>query len=301
MTKTGYVTIIGLPNAGKSTLMNALLGERLSIITNKPQTTRKRILGILSDENHQIIFLDTPGILDPSYLLQEKMMKEVERSIDDADLLVAMIDLKTDPKGELFFQNDKIISKLNKLSSKKILLLNKIDLSDSKSIEQTALLIKEKKIFDRILGISALAKFNIDILLETIKEYLPEHPKYYPDDRLTDETERFFVSEIIREKILLLYKEEIPYSVEVIIEEFKERAKGKDFVQASIIVERNTQKRIIIGKNGEAIKKLGEVSRGAIDDFLQRSVYLDLRVKVKSGWRNDNRQLKKFGYQVGDE
>ncbi|MBI9070641.1 MAG: GTPase Era [Melioribacteraceae bacterium] len=300
-TKTGYVTIIGKPNVGKSTLMNALLGEKISIATSKPQTTRKRVLGILSDENHQIIFLDTPGILSPKYLLQEKMMDHVTKSVHDADVLVCMIDIKDDPHGVKTLEDETVAKLLEKSSAKKILIINKIDKVKPDEVKELALAIKEKQIFADILGVSAITHFNVDLVKDIIQSHLPEHPKYYPDDQITDETERFFVSEIVREKILEQYRDEVPYSTEVVIEEFKERKKGKDYILVSIIIEKESQKPILIGKKGEAIKNLGELARNAIDRFLGRPVYLELRVKVKGQWRSDKHMLRQFGYDIENE
>jgi GTPase len=295
-TKAGYVTIIGKPNAGKSTLMNQLLGEKLSIITNKPQTTRKRVLGILTKEDCQIIFLDTPGILNPNYLLQEKMMEFVFRSIQDADIILMIIDITDDPDGNKTFKDEKISEILEKKNKKIILLLNKVDLSEEKDLNKLENMFREKSGIEDVIPVSALRGFNVDLLLNMLANKLPDHPKYYPDDQLTDEPERFFVSEIIREKILDIYKDEVPYSVEVGIEEFKERERGKDYISALIYVERESQKPIIIGKQGTTIKKLGEVARDAIEEFLQRQVYLELRVKVRSKWRSEEKYLKNFGY-----
>jgi len=295
-TKSGYVAIIGKPNVGKSTLMNALLGERLSIVTNKPQTTRKRVLGILSDENYQIIFLDTPGILDPNYLLQRKFLDYINNSVKDADVIIVMIDIVKDPEGVKTLNDKRMKQILDKNKKPKILLINKIDKSDEASINILTKKLEATNYFEKIIPISAIQLFNIDSVLNTIIEYLPEGPKYFPDDQITDEPERFFVSEIIREKIFENYKEEIPFSTEVLIEEFKERERGKDYISASIVVERETQKPIIIGKHGEAIKKVGRIAREAIENFLQREVFLELRVKVRPKWRNDNRMLKSFGY-----
>ncbi len=295
-TKSGYVAIIGKPNVGKSTLMNALLGERLSIVTNKPQTTRKRVLGILSDESYQIIFLDTPGILDPNYLLQKKFLDYINNSVKDADIIIVMIDIIKDPEGTKTLNDKRMKQILEKNKKPKILLINKIDKSDEASINILTKKLEATNYFEKIIPISAIKFFNIDSVLNSIIEYLPEGPKYFPDDQITDEPERFFVSEIIREKIFENYKEEIPFSTEVLIEEFIEREKGKDYISASIIVERETQKPIIIGKRGEAIKKVGRIAREAIENFLQREVFLELRVKVRPKWRNDNRMLKSFGY-----
>lgn len=275
--------------------MNALLGERLSIITNKPQTTRKRILGITSGENYQVIFLDTPGILNPSYTLQEKFIDHVNYAVSDADLLLVMIDMENDSNGKKTF-NDELVSKiLREHPVPKICLLNKIDLSSEKIVND---LMEKAAGFDEVIPLSAKEGYNIDKVFHTVLDLLPEGPKFYPDDQLTDENERFFVAEIIREKIFELYKDEVPYSVEVLIDEFKEREKGKDYISASIVVERDSQKPIIIGKRGEYIKKLGKVAREAIDDFLQRPVYLELFVKVRKKWRNNPGMLKSFGYDI---
>ncbi len=295
-TKAGYVTIIGRPNVGKSTLMNSILGEKLSIITPKPQTTRKRVLGIFNEENFQIIFLDTPGILNPAYLLQEKMLEFIYQSVNDADILLLLLDIHSDPLGELTFNDENALKLLNKFKGPKIAVINKIDLANEAQVKRLIEVLEEKKLFSEIIPISAIGAYNVDKLLELIKEHLPEHPKYYPDDQLSDEPERFFVSEIIREKIFEQFKDEVPYSVEVAIEDFKERSKGKDFISASIVVERDSQKPIIIGKNGDAIKKLGLKAREEIERFLQRPVYLELRVKVKKDWRSNPNLLKNFGY-----
>jgi GTP-binding protein Era len=300
-TKAGYVTILGLPNVGKSTLMNRLVGERLSIITNKPQTTRKRILGILSDEKHQIVFLDTPGILDPSYLLQEKMIDYVINSAREADIIVYIFDIKEKFGISEFLKNAKLFKVLSKKKLIKIAVVNKIDTSTEEEVNLSVKQIEDTNFFDQIIPISALHNFNIEFLLQIIKENLPANHKFYPDDQLTDAPERFFVSEIIREKIFEKYKDEIPYSTEVIIEEFNERENRKDFIRAAIIVERDSQKPILIGKQGESIKKIGKTARDAIETFLQRPVFLELVVKVKKKWRSNPNQLKNFGYITGDE
>ncbi len=294
--RAGYVTIIGRPNVGKSTLMNSILGEKLSIITSKPQTTRKRVLGIFNEKDLQIIFLDTPGILNPAYLLQEKMLEFVYQSVNDADILLLLLDIKADPLGELTFNDKNALKILQKFMGFKIAAINKIDLSNQAKVKQLVEILNAKELFDEIVPISAIGGYNVDKLLNVIKENLPEHPKYYPDDQLSDEPERFFVSEIVREKIFEQFKDEVPYSVEVVIEEFKERSKGKDFISAAIIVERDSQKPIIIGKNGEAIKKLGLRAREEIERFLQRPVFLELRVKVRKDWRSNPNFLKNFGY-----
>lgn len=295
-TKSGYVTIIGLPNVGKSTLMNALLGQKISIITAKPQTTRKRILGIMSEENYQIIFLDTPGILNPVYLLQEKMMEDVELSIKDADVFVIIYDVSSIPSLKESEENEIIKKIIDDESKNKILVLNKID---TLAQEKTTALIERYeglKKFRSVIPISANQNFNLERLKNEIVDCLPEGSKFYDDEIVSDETERFFVSEIIREKIFELYEDEVPYSCEVLIAEFKERQNAKDFISAEIVVERESQKPIIIGKAGRAIKELGEKSRKGIEDFLDREVFLELRVKVRDKWRSNPVMLKSFGY-----
>jgi len=299
--RSGFVSIIGKPNVGKSTLMNALIGEKLSITTNKPQTTRKRILGILSAENYQVIFLDTPGILEPEYLLQEKMLNFVFSSVRDSDVVLFMIDVKADPTGEHTLLDKTVTEILGDKTAKKVLLLNKIDLSSQTAIEKLMSDLSAKNIFEKIIPISAEKQFNLASVIDAIVEYLPEHPKYYPDDQLSDENERFFVSEIIREKIFEYYREEIPYSTEVLIEEFKERENVKDFISAAIVVEKESQKPIILGAKGESVKKIGQISREAIEKFLQHEVYLELRVKVRDKWRSNPNMLKSFGYTPPDE
>ena len=294
MTKSGYVAILGLPNAGKSTLMNTLLGQKLSIVTPKPQTTRKRILGILSSENYQVIFLDTPGIIKPEYLLQKKMMEAVNDSLKDADIVILIVDVSYDPGKQNIIKNEFINNNLLKITKPLLLVLNKVDLSEQEKVKSLIVKYESLKKFKKVIPISALLNFNIEDVLNTIIELLPEGPKYYPDDIVAEENERFFVSEIVREKIFELYKEEIPYSTEV--SDFKEREANKDYILAEIIVEKESQKGIIIGKQGAAIKNLGFEARKAIEDFLQKEVYLELRVKVKSKWRSDEKQLKSFGY-----
>lgn len=300
-TKSGYVAIIGKPNVGKSTLMNALLGERLSIVTSKPQTTRKRVLGILSDDNYQIIFLDTPGILDPNYLLQRKLLDYINNSVKDADVIIVIIDVIMDAGGDKTLTDERMQQILERNDKPKILLINKIDESDEKIVSALVSKLEATKYFNRIIPISAIKNFGTDAVLNSIIEYLPEGPKYFPDDQISNEPERFFVSEIIREKIFENYKEEIPFSTEVVIEEFIERDSSKDFISASIIVERESQKPIIIGKHGEAVKRIGKIAREAIETFLQREVFLELRVKVKPKWRNDKNMLRLFGYDKESE
>ena len=294
--KTGYVAILGLPNSGKSTLLNTLLGQKLSIINSKPQTTRKRILGILSEENHQIIFLDTPGILTPSYLLQEKMMADVKTSLDDADVIILIIDVKEDPSAENLFAQQFVKKFVLNSKKPKLLALNKIDLIVQDKVNELIKNFESQNIFEEVIPISATANFNIQRVKEGIIQFLPKGPKLFPDDQVTDENERFFVSEIIREKILELYRDEVPYSCEVLIADFKEREEGKNFIRAEIVVEKDSQKAIIIGKGGTAIKKLGQIARKSIEEFLQKEVFLELRVKVRKKWRSDENLLKSFGY-----
>lgn len=294
--KSGFVTIVGKPNVGKSTLTNRLIGENLSIVTNKPQTTRKRVLGILDNEEYQIVFLDTPGILEPKYLLQEKLIEYVENSVKDADILVFMIAAKDLSKETKIFDKANFKKLISNRQQKKILVINKVDLSDSLTVNNAITIFEQNELFKKIIPISALENFNINTLLNSLLEYLPYHPKYFPSDQLSDESEKFFVSEKIREKILEIFHEEIPYSVEVVIEDFKERDKGKDYILASIIVERASQKPIILGKKGSAINKLGKSARKNIEEFLMREIYLELRVKVKENWRKDANALKNFGY-----
>ena len=299
--KSGYVAILGLPNAGKSTLLNTLLGQKIAITNKKPQTTRKKIVGILSENDYQIIFLDTPGLLTPSYLLQEKMMQEITRSIIDADVVLLIIDVVKDPYGKSTFNQKYVKEYLENKKRAIILLLNKVDLIQQNETVQLIENFKSLNKFESVIPISASQKFNLISLVDTIVELLPEGPGFYPKDIVSDESERFFVSEIIREKILELYREEIPYSVEIVITDFKEREEGKYFISAEIAVERDSQKAIIIGKGGTAIKKLGKIAREAIEEFLQREVFLDLRVKVRKNWRSNENLLKQFGYKPDSE
>jgi GTP-binding protein Era len=293
--KAGYVAIIGLPNAGKSTLLNTILGQKLTITSPKPQTTRKKILGIFSEENYQIIFIDTPGILKPSYLLQEKMLKYIVKSLNDADVLYIVIDIVNDPFAKKFMETD-VFNKLEQIKCKKILILNKIDIYTQTNVNELYNYYKALKFFDHLIAVSAVTGYNINELKNLTLELLPEHPKYYPEEYVSDENERFFVAEIIREQIYNLFGEEIPFSCEVLINDFKERSSGKDFIDASIVVERDSQKPIIIGKQGKKIKQLGELARKEIENFLEREVFLQLNVIVKENWRQNPQLLNKFGY-----
>lgn len=287
----GFVNLIGNPNVGKSTLMNQLVGERLSIITAKAQTTRHRIRGIVDGDNFQIIYSDLPGILTPAYKMQEMMMRFVTESLQDADLILYLVEC-----GETKY-DEQIIEKLQKMETPIILVINKIDKSTPE--QAAASLVHWHALLPNAetVQISALQALNIDVLLQKIIEKLPICPPYFPKDQLTDRPTRFFISEIIREKILLNYKKEIPYSVEVVIDEYKE-IDGMVRIMATLYVERETQKSIIIGKGGQAIKQLGIESRAAIEEFIEQHVYLDLSVKVLKDWRNNDLIMKKFGYSL---
>ena len=293
--KSGFVNIIGYPNVGKSTLMNALLGDKLSITTSKPQTTRHRILGIYNDEDHQVVFSDTPGIIkDPSYEMQSAMNTAAISTLEDADLMI----LLTDPYDQ-YTGNEPIIASLKNRDFPLFLVINKVDLTTPEKINALIDHWKSLLHFEEILVVSAKEKIGLEKLMVLIKNILPEGPPYYPKDQLSDKNLRFFVSEIIREKILEQYKQEVPYSCEVVIDEFKERTDTGEItkIYASIYVSRKTQKSILIGKGGSAIKKLGTNARKSIESFLDEHIYLDLKVKVKDNWRDDERLLKHFGYR----
>jgi GTP-binding protein Era len=288
--RAGFVNIIGKPNVGKSTLMNELVGEKLSIITAKKQTTRHRILGIVNEEDYQIVFSDTPGYLKPNYKLQESMMKFVEAALLDADVFLFIT--AADEKEE---EEDDVVEKLKNTEVPVIVVINKIDLSDQKRIEKLYD-VWQKKIPDaKILPISALHKFNVDTLFKLILELIPESPPYYPKDELTDKTMRFFVSEIIREKIFLNYHQELPYSTEVIVDAYKEEKKIIN-IMAYLFVVRESQKAIILGHEGSAIKKAATAARLDIEEFVGKKVFLEIRVKVSKDWRNDPNKLKQMGY-----
>ncbi len=293
--RSGFINIIGKPNVGKSTLMNAFMGEKFSIITNKPQTTRHRIIGLWNDEDHQMVFSDTPGMIDePGYKMQKEMNKFAYSTFEDADLLLFVTE-----KNDLYDGDEKVFELLKQATIPKILVLNKIDQRQEDEIEEKKNFYSKLVEFDAVFLISALEKKGTEALFESIKSQLPEGPAYYPKDQLSDRPERFFISEIIRESILELYKEEVPYSCEVVVEEFKESTlKGKPFVRifASIYVARKTHKMIIIGKGGSAIKELGIRSRKGIEAFLEKRVHLELYVRIKEKWRDDDRLLKSFGY-----
>jgi GTP-binding protein Era len=288
--KSGFVNIIGCPNVGKSTLMNALVGERLSIITSKAQTTRHRIMGIVSGEDYQIVFSDTPGIIKPLYKLQEKMMHFVISAFTDADLFLLITDVFEDIQLE-----ESYLAKLQKTQTPILLLINKIDVASQQQLEEKLIKWKEKLPNAEIIAISALEKFNIDKIMSHIIEKLPVGNAYYSKEEFTDKSERFFVSEIIREKILLNYKKEIPYSVEVIVNSFKEDEKIIK-IQVDILVERDSQKGIIIGDKGSSLKRVGIQARKDMETFFKKQIFLELFVKVDKDWRNNDSKLKKFGY-----
>lgn len=290
MHKSGFVNIIGNPNVGKSTLMNALVGERLSIITSKAQTTRHRILGIVNDENHQIVFSDTPGVLEPAYKMHESMMTFVKSALSDADVILFMVEVK-----ENRFRDANILNSLKKTDTPILLLINKIDEVDQQFLEDKVAFWKKEIPKAEIYPLSALHNFNIENIFERIKELLPEGEPYYDKDALTDKPEKFFVSEIIREKILMNYQKEIPYSCEVEVEEYKEFPHIVK-IRAIIIVARDSQKGIIIGHQGKELKKIGTEARKDIETFVQNKVFLELYVKVSKDWRDNDNQLKRFGY-----
>lgn len=288
---SGFVPIIGAPNAGKSTLLNAILGQKISIVTAKPQTTRNRITGIYTNENVQIVFVDTPGVLDPKYKLQQFMSREIESSVIESDIIILVIDINKYDRESF----STLYNTYNRLygDHKIFCVINKIDLVRKELVLPVIKDISENFRIDEIIPVSAVKGFNIEELLKTIIKYLPEGDFYFESDVLTSQPEKFFVAEIIRQNILRQFKDEIPFSVHIDIEEFKERETGKDFIRASVIVERETQKAIIIGDSGNKIKKLGELSRKAIEEFLDRPVYLELFAKVRKDWKNDEDFLKK--------
>lgn len=289
--KAGFVNIIGNPNVGKSTLMNALVGEKLSIVTPKAQTTRHRILGIVNEEDYQIVFSDTPGILSPAYELQESMMDFVKSAFDDADVIIYMVEV-----GETQIKNEQFLKRIKHSKVPVILLLNKIDLSNPKEVEERIQFWRDLVPNSFVYVISALEKFNVESVFYKIIELLPESPPFYPKDQLTDKPERFFVNEKIREKILTHYKKEIPYSVEVETESFVEE-ENIVRIRSVIMVERDTQKGIIIGHKGKAIKRVGAEARKDLEIFFDKKVYLELFVKVNKNWRSNKNQLKRFGYK----
>lgn len=286
--KSGFVSIVGRPNVGKSTLMNKLVGENLSIITSKAQTTRHRIMGILSGDNFQIVYSDTPGLLEPKYELHKKMMSFVQVSLEDADLILLVVELEEKYDKALF-------DRLSRIQTPIYLVINKIDLAKGSQLEDKIAYWKEQLNVKEIIPVSAISGKNVDRLFKLILENIPQHPAYYPKDDVTDKNERFFASEIIREKIFLNYSQEIPYSSEVSIEEFKDEEKIIK-IRAIIYVERDSQKGILIGKGGASLKKVGTEARKDLEAFFDKKVFLETHVKVAENWRKQKQRLKQFGY-----
>ena len=292
MHKAGFVNIVGNPNVGKSTLMNLLVGERISIATFKAQTTRHRIMGILNTDDMQIVFSDTPGVLKPNYKLQESMLNFSESALVDADVLLYVTDTIEQPD-----KNQEFMEKVRRLDVPVLLLINKIDLSNQKDLVKLVDQWHEMLPKAEIIPVSAKARFNVDVVMKRIRELIPDSPPYFGKDQLTDKPARFFVTEIIREKILLYYDKEIPYAVEVVVEQFKEEAKSIH-INAVIYVERDSQKGIIIGKQGKALKKVATEARKTLEHFFQKTIYLETFVKVDKDWRSSDKELKNFGYQL---
>lgn len=289
--KAGFVNIIGNPNVGKSTLMNAFVGQRLSIITSKAQTTRHRILGIVNGDDFQIVFSDTPGIIKPAYELQESMMDFVKSAFEDADVLIYMVEI-----GEKALKDEDFFEKITNANIPVMLLINKIDTSSQNELEEQMVYWQEKVHNARVVPISALQNFNVQNVLENIIKLLPESPPFYPKDQLTDKPERFFVNEAIREKILVHYKKEIPYAVEIDTESFLEEPNIIK-IRSVIMVERESQKGIIIGHKGAGLKRVGTEARRDLEKFFGKKIYLELFVKVNKDWRSNQNQLKRFGYK----
>lgn len=292
MHKAGFVNIVGNPNVGKSTLMNLLVGERISIATFKAQTTRHRIMGILNTDDMQIVFSDTPGVLKPNYKLQESMLNFSESALVDADVLLYVTDTIEQPD-----KNQEFMEKVRRLDIPVLLLINKIDLSNQEDLVKLVDQWHEMLPKAEIIPVSAKARFNVDAVMKRIRELIPDSPPYFGKDQLTDKPARFFVTEIIREKILLYYDKEIPYAVEVVVEQFKEEAKSIH-INAVIYVERDSQKGIIIGKQGKALKKVATEARKTLEHFFQKTIYLETFVKVDKDWRSSDKELKNFGYQL---
>jgi GTP-binding protein Era len=293
--RAGYVAIVGEPNVGKSTLMNALLNQKISIVTSKPQTTRQRVLGILSNVDAQIVFLDTPGLIKPKYLLHEKMLSSAESALNDADVILVM----TEAARGAHLPREVEQLAIQKHSDKPILIvINKVDTMYKPAILPTIAEFSRRDVFKEVIPISALQKDNLDDLLKTLTKYLPVHEAFYPTDIVSDSTERFFVAEFIREKVFEQFQEEIPYSTAVEIREYRERENGKTYINADIVVERDSQKGILIGAKGESLKKVGQAARDEIEKFLEQEVFLELRVKVREHWRKREALLNDYGYSA---
>jgi GTP-binding protein Era len=292
MHKAGFVNIVGNPNVGKSTLMNALVGERISIATFKAQTTRHRIMGICNTDDMQIVFSDTPGVLKPNYKLQESMLNFSNSALTDADILLYVTDVVEAPD-----KNSEFIEKVRKQTIPILLLINKIDLTDQEKLTALVEMWQEQIPQAEIIPLSSITKFNVDYVLKRVKELLPDSPPYFDKDQWTDRPARFFVAEIIREKILLYYDKEIPYSVEVVVEQFKEES-AIIRTNAVIYVERDSQKGIIIGKEGKALKKVSTEARHDLERFFGKKIYLETFVKVDKDWRSSEKELRNFGYQL---
>ena len=291
--RSGFVNIIGNPNVGKSTLMNALVGERLSIITSKAQTTRKRVMGIVNGKDFQIVYTDTPGIVNPANKLHEQMMGFIGTALQDADLFLLVTEV-----GEKL-KNRQVLDRVINSDIPVLLIINKVDLSDQATVSERIAYWQAEISRAVVIPCSATEGFNVGKIFDTVLELLPEHPAYFPDGELTDRTMRFFVSEIVREKILLFYQKEIPYSCEVAVESYEEKD-GIDSISCVIYVERESQKAILIGHQGKAIKKLGVEARKDIEEFTGKKCYLSLHIKVLKDWRNSERALKSFGYALED-
>ena len=294
--KSGYVSIIGAPNVGKSTLLNTILGQKLAIVTPKPQTTRNQIRGIVTTDTHQIIFVDTPGLMDPKYLLQSEMVRTAYGAMRDADVILLVVDVS----GQNEAIETEIIEQIRRLKrAKKILVLNKVDLVNKRTLLPLIEDFNEKSLFDEIVPISAKTGDGVSSLLEQVAAFLPFGPLYYPADQLSDLPERFFISETVREKLLLITKREVPYSCAVVVEEFEKRKRRNSdeilYIRAIIYAEKQTQKQIIIGKGGNIVKRVGELARLDIEKFLETPVYLELYVTVKTNWRRDSQKLKELG------
>lgn len=288
--KSGFVSIIGKPNVGKSTLLNALLGQKLVIATPKAQTTRHRILGIYTNEKMQAVFSDTPGMIDPAHALHQSMMQSVNESFEDADVLLYMIEARE--KGP----DDAVLEKIHSLQLPVALVINKAETIEEEALKELVNHSKSVYDFDAVIPLSALHGLNLHMIQKFIEDKLPEHPPYYPEDQISDRNDRFFVSEFIRKHILVQYSKEIPYSVEVVVDEYKESDK-MDRIRATIYVERESQKGILIGKGGTALKKLGEAAREEIEEYLDKKIFLGLTIKVRENWRSDDRILTYFGYK----